>query len=252
MKKKVVLLDDSITQGLGSKKINFTQELQEQLGNGYLIDNMAFTGTTIHYAEKILPEVMEKHPEYVVIVYGNVDAQIRPCRTGRIFSHLPKRFQGGGMLMPRPFYSHTWYKRIGQKIENMLRKICSKLIYAVDGTEQWVPLGEFQEAYQNLVKELKKCKIKPIVCSTVYIDETIFPGSLTQYKLFNSKIEDISNVEKIPYLDLFSPLKDAVDDAGWNSVYCFDHFHPNGGGYGVIASLIAELVLKEEHSQTKE
>lgn len=187
-----------------------------------------------------------------MIVYGNVDAQIRPCRTGRIFSHLPKRFQGGGMLMPRPFYSHTWYKRIGQKIENMLRKICSKLIYAVDGTEQWVPLGEFQEAYQNLVKELKKCKIKPIVCSTVYIDETIFPGSLTQYKLFNSKIEDISNVEKIPYLDLFSPLKDAVDDAGWNSVYCFDHFHPNGGGYGVIASLIAELVLKEEHSQTKE
>lgn len=247
MKKKVVLLGDSITQGLGSKKINFTQELQEQLGNGYLIDNMAFTGTTIHYAEKILPEVMEKHPEYVVIVYGNVDAQIRPCRTGHIFSHLPKRFQGSGMLMPRPFYSHTWYKRIGQKIENMLRKICSKLIYAVD-----VPLGEFQEAYQNLVKELKKCKIKPIVCSTVYIDETIFPGSLTQYKLFNSKIEDISNVEKIPYLDLFSPLKDAVDDAGWNSVYCFDHFHPNGGGYGVIASLIAELVLKEEHSQTKE
>lgn len=252
MKKKVVLLGDSITQGLGSKKINFTQELQEQLGNGYLIDNMAFTGTTIHYAEKILPEVMEKHPEYVVIVYGNVDAQIRPCRTGHIFSHLPKRFQGSGMLMPRPFYSHTWYKRIGQKIENMLQKICSKLIYAVDGTEQWVPLGEFQEAYQNLVKELKKCKIKPIVCSTVYIDETIFPGSLTQYKLFNSKIEDISNVEKIPYLDLFSPLKDAVDDAGWNSVYCFDHFHPNGGGYGVIASLIAELVLKEEHSQTKE
>lgn len=252
MKKKVVLLGDSITQGLGSKKINFTQELQEQLGNGYLIDNMAFTGTTIHYAEKILPEVMEKHPEYVVIVYGNVDAQIRPCRTGHIFSHLPKRFQGSGMLMPRPFYSNTWYKRIGQKIENMLRKICSKLIYAVDGTEQWVPLGEFQEAYQNLVKELKKCKIKPIVCSTVYIDETIFPGSLTQYKLFNSKIEDISNVEKIPYLDLFSPLKDAVDDAGWNSVYCFDHFHPNGGGYGVIASLIAELVLKEEHSQTKE
>ena len=213
---------------------------------------MAFTGTTIHYAEKILPEVMEKHPEYVVIVYGNVDAQIRPCRTGRIFSHLPKRFQGGGMLMPRPFYSHTWYKRIGQKIENMLRKICSKLIYAVDGTEQWVPLGEFQEAYQNLVKELKKCKIKPIVCSTVYIDETMFPGSLTQYKLFNSKIEDISNVEKIPYLDLFSPLKDAVDDAGWNGVYCFDHFHPNGGGYGVIASLIAESVLKEEYSQTKE
>ena len=143
-------------------------------------------------------------------------------------------------------------EELGKKIENMMRSIYSKLIYAVDGAEQWVPLDEFQKAYQNLVKELKKCKIKPIACSTVYIDDTMFPGSLTQYKLFNSKIKDISNVEKAPYLDLFSPLKDAVDDAGWNSVYCFDHFHPNGGGYGVIASLIAELVLKEEHSQTKE
>ena len=103
-----------------------------------------------------------------------------------------------------------------------------------------------------MISLLKLPQRYPFLSSTVYIDETIFPGSLTQYKLFNSKIKDISNVEKIPYLDLFSPLKDAVDDAGWNSVYCFDHFHPNGGGYGVIASLIAELVLKEEHSQTKE
>lgn len=230
MKKRIVLLGDSITQGLGSKKVNFTQRLQEQLGDSYMVDNMALTGTTIHYAEKILTEVLNKHPEYVVIVYGNVDAQIRPCRTGHIFSHIPKRFQGSGMLMPRPFYSHIWYKKLGQKVENAMRNVYSKIIYAVDGSEQWVSLEEFQKTYQNLVKKLKECKVQPIVCSTVYIDDTMFPGSLTQYKLFNSIIKDISNLERVPYLDLFSPLKDAVDDAGWNSIYCFDHFHPNGGG----------------------
>lgn len=229
MKKRIILLGDSITQGLGSKKVNFTQRLQEKLGDTYLVDNMAFTGTTIYYAEKILLEVIKKQPEYVVVVYGNVDAQIRPCRTGHIFSYIPKRFQGSGMLMPRPFYSHVWYKKMGQKIENAMRSVYSKLIYAVDGSEQWVPLGEFQEIYQKLVKKLKECKVCPVLCSTVYIDESMFPGSLTEYKRFNSRIEEIASTENVPYLDLFFPLKEAVDNVGWNDIYCFDHFHPNGG-----------------------
>lgn len=138
MGKEVVLLGDSITQGLGSKKINFTENLNSLLGNGFHVDNMALTGTTISYAQEILPRIIEKKPDYTIIVYGNVDAQIRPNRNGRVFKHIPKRFQKSGMLMPRPFYSHTWYKRIGQKIDNNLRIFFSWLIYRLDGSEQWV------------------------------------------------------------------------------------------------------------------
>ena len=53
MGKEAVLLGDSITQGLGSKKINFTENLNSLLGDGFHVDNMALTGTTISYAQKI-------------------------------------------------------------------------------------------------------------------------------------------------------------------------------------------------------
>lgn len=246
MKKEIVLLGDSITQGLGSKKVNFTSELQKSLGTGYAVDNMAFTGTTVHYLEQIFDEILQKRPQYAVILYGNVDAQIRPSRTGYIYPLIPKRFQGGGMLMPRPFYSHTWHKRIGQRAENMIRYILRKVICAVDRYEQWVTLDEFQCVYQRTIKELQVNGIRPIICSTVYIDDSMFPGSLEQYKLFSAKLKEISIAENVPYVDLMSPLKKSVEDNGWQSIYCFDHFHPNGRGYQIISQILASAILKEE------
>ena len=55
-KTTVYLLGDSITQGLGSKKVNFTGELADLLGEGYEIVNLAYTGTTIDYALRLLDE----------------------------------------------------------------------------------------------------------------------------------------------------------------------------------------------------
>lgn len=55
-KTTVYLLGDSITQGLGSKKVNFTGKLADLLGEGYEIINLAYTGTTIDYALGLLDE----------------------------------------------------------------------------------------------------------------------------------------------------------------------------------------------------
>lgn len=41
---KVYLLGDSITQGLGSKKINFTKDLSLLLGDKWDVLNLAHTG----------------------------------------------------------------------------------------------------------------------------------------------------------------------------------------------------------------
>ena len=55
-KTAIYLLGDSITQGLGSKKVNFTGELSWLLGDGYEIVNLAYTGTTIDYALGLLDD----------------------------------------------------------------------------------------------------------------------------------------------------------------------------------------------------
>lgn len=240
MTKRVVLIGDSITQGLGSKKINFTGELQSLLGDEFYVDNMALTGTTIEYAKTIVQAILDKKPDAVVIIYGSVDAQIRPNRKGYVFSHIPGRFQKSGMLMPRPFYSHSWYKKIGQKIDNGMRWIFSKLIYCIDGTEQWVDLEVFKEIYREVVLAFLEEKIKVVICSTVFIDEKKFHGSLMQYKYFNEELQKMAQEFQVKYVDLFSLLEKAVQtDGGWKKFYCDDHFHPNAGGYKIIARTLS-------------
>ena len=71
----------------------------------------------------------------------------------------------------------------------------------------------------------------------------MFPGSLEQYERFNTEIQIIAEAKKIPYVDVFSPLKRAVCDGGWKSVYCYDHFHPNEGGYKIMAEVIADNLI---------
>lgn len=44
--KTVYLLGDSIAQGFGSKKVNFTGGLSHLLGDGNEIVNLAYTGIT--------------------------------------------------------------------------------------------------------------------------------------------------------------------------------------------------------------
>lgn len=241
-KKRVYLLGDSITQGLGSKKINFSGELSRLLGESCEVVNLAYTGTMINYALKLVDEgkvSFQSEGDTCVILYGNVDAQIRPSRTGRVFSHIPKRYQGGGMLMPRPFYSRSPLKRMGQRIDNLCRKFLSALIKLVDGTEQWMPIEPFSTQYAELLDKLLALGFSVVPCSCVYIDEKLFPDCPEQYELYNEQIGNLASVRTLNCIDFFNLFKSKVKEDGWDSCYNKDHFHPNGDGYRLMAERIA-------------
>lgn len=245
----VYLLGDSITQGLGSKKVNFTGELERLLGDSYEVANLAFTGTTVDYALKLLDEGKivaggGGSRTVCVILYGNVDAQIRPSRQGRVFPRIPKRYQGGGMLMPRPFYSRSPLKRLGQRLDNLQRKAWSGLIKVVDGTEQWVGVEDFSRMYGELLNRLSAIGVEAIACSCVFIDEKLFPGCVEQYEIYNEWIRQTAGERGISYVDFYSLFRGKVAEQGWDSLYNKDHFHPNGGGYEVMARVIAEHVRR--------
>lgn len=246
---KVYLLGDSITQGLGSKKINFSGELSYLLGGSFEVVNLAYTGTMIDYALKLLNEgkvTAKGSGDYCVVLYGNVDAQIRPSRTGRVFSHIPRRYQGGGMLMPRPFYSRSIAKRAGQRFDNLQRKFFSEIIKLMDGTEQWMPLEPFTAQYAELLDRLLAMGFKVIPCSCVFIDGDLFPGTPEQYELYNRRIDTLAAERSLTYVDFYSFFKKKVKKAGWDSCYNKDHFHPNGEGYRLMAERIAVEVRKRE------
>ena len=78
-----------------------------------------------------------------------------------------------------------------------------------------------------------------MLCSCVYIDDKLFPGTPLQYENYNEVIKKLSKKYDIPYIDLYHTFGALVAENGWSSVYNYDHFHPNGGGYEVMAQLIA-------------
>lgn len=240
MKKKIVILGDSISEGIGKKKINYEMFLREQ-NNNYSYINLARTGTTIKYANEIYDKIKEVKPTYVIIFYGNVDAQIRANISGgttKIINYIPRRYKHIGMLDPRPFYSRKWYKFILNKIDNKFRKIYKKLVIRFEGTAQWLKINEFEKEYINLINKLKSDNIIPIIVSTIYLDDKYFLNSNIEYKKYNKILYEFAKKNNYTYIDIFNNLRIQVENYGFKKFYSYDHFHPNIEGYKFISNII--------------
>lgn len=241
---KIALLGDSITQGLGSKKINFQNALQNQLEQYDKIVNMAQTGTVINYVYNLFEKIEQEGIDCAIIIYGNVDAMLKPNRRGLLFKRLPKRYtmNEGSMLLPRPFYSHSFFKRSFQKIENVIRIILRNMIFLVDGTEQWMPIDQYKKDYEKICTWLIEKGITPVICSTVFIDNNLFPGTVQEYQEYNRWMESYAKTKGLLYIDFYNLFRLNVKQSGWMEYYNHDHFHPNGNGYLIMATEIAKSI----------
>ena len=241
---KVILLGDSITQGIGSKAVNYQAELELLLGDESMVLNWAVTGSTIDCAVAVCARLIEERPDFVVLLYGNVDAQIRPCRTGKLFRYLPGRFGAvnGCMILPRPFYSHKWYLWLLQRLENALRSLFRHMFYHFDGTEQWVQPERYLQTLDAVCKRMHSAGIHPVICSTVYIDERLFPGRDVEYRKINALMLQYATENGYDFVYLYSALKQRVQQEGWSVCYNEDHFHPNAAGYHVFATQIVKAL----------
>lgn len=245
-KNKILILGDSISQGIGSKKRNYTNRLQKLLGENYQIKNFAYTGTTIKYPLLKLQEIINYNPDIILIMYGNVDAQLRP-NLDNISSLkskvIPTRYKMNGMLDPRPFYSRKFYRLLPDRFDNLLRKIIRWYIIKTEGLCQWVELDDFQYNYQELLNGLKDSKPKIFLISTIKLDEKYYKGSSEQYVVYNKKIKYLAEVNGCEYIDLFSYVEKLLIDYSWNDIFNFDHYHPNQLGYEFIAEFLADHIL---------
>lgn len=238
---RIAVLGDSISQGMGRKKINYMAVLQQKMPNDEF-HNFAVGATTIRYALEILPDILKYDPDIVVVFYGNVDAALRPDIYGedQFVLRLPKRYRDFWMLDPRPFFSHKSIKRILQKIDSSCRVKAKKLLMKKHGAKPFIELDEFSSLYTELVSRLIRRGRGVILVSTVTIDDYYFPGSTQQYKEYNGAIQKVANHYHVRYVDLFTTLS----AYSYKKICNYDHFHPNEYGYKIIGNIIAEEILK--------
>ena len=104
-KMKILLLGDSITQGIGKKSINYQMVMENKYKNLEFI-NLAKSGSTIEYVAQNLDEIAQKGKDcnLAIIMYGSVDARIRPDTDKNRFylwSLVPKHYRKNGMMVLR-------------------------------------------------------------------------------------------------------------------------------------------------------
>ena len=241
---KYVLLGDSITEGIGSRRLNYVNQLANITANQHQFINLAKTGTTVKYFQFICKEIYSEKPDGLIIMYGSVDAQIRANVARNRFgicNLIPHRYKIGGMLEQRAFYSKKWYRIIPDCFDNLFRKVLKKVILLTQGSVQCIDISTFQNRYEGFISDLPNLYHK-ILVSTVYIDDKYFLRSSAEYEKFNAVIRDISTRYNCKYVDLYFPLKKSVEQFGWEKYYSCDHFHPNVEGYKFIAELIGKYI----------
>lgn len=241
---RIVLLGDSITEGIGSKKINYTVFLKEQL-NKYKINceihNLALTGTTVEYGLKKIDQVKSLAPDFIVIMYGAVDLQVRPNMESNRFGILnltPNRYKRiKGMLNPRPFCSSKFPRKLFDNLDDIYRKLWKRVVIKTQGTMQIFNNDEFEKKYEDLIKALSEYKL--VICSPIYLDASVYSiQSLNNYLNATQFMQKIANDSKnIGFVDLYNIFKREIKH-GWSKVYLNDHFHPNSNGYKIIAEKI--------------
>lgn len=239
---KIVIIGDSISQGLGSKHYNYCEELKDFIVKhsnvSIEIKNLAITGKTIFFANEISEQVKEENPDLILLFLGSVDGLIRPKEKGWIWKFLPKRYKLNGMLDPRPFYSHSFLKRICEHVDSWVRWHLKIILMKICGTYSWVELEEFETEYRKFLTSFADRKI--LMVSPVYVDERFFPNSNDNLKRYVECIKKLSKEYNQYYIDLISIQKNMK----WEDIYNYDHFHPSKKGYTWYAKLFSDEIIK--------
>lgn len=232
---KVLILGDSISEGIGRIKDNYCKILQD-ICPEYDFKNFSKTGTTVRYIEEINADIKEFNPDILIVFYGNVDALPRPKSDTFLYKLLPNRYKKNGMMNPRAFYSHKKLKRIIQKIDSRMRININKALIKRYGYEQWNDSEGFYECYQKFLSDYPlKSKI---LISTVPIYEEWFPNARMEFDKYNNIIKQLASNNNCEYINLMNLLNDRVD------LFAYDRFHLNYNGYVVLANEINTIINK--------
>lgn len=233
---KIAICGDSISEGIGSLKINYKSLLQERV-KGAKIKNFAHTGSMINHMDEIEAGIKNFNPDILILFYGNVDAMTRPKSSSIFYKCVPSRYRKNGMLSPRALFTRKFLLRILQKLESIFRILLNKFLIKICGYEVWMPIDKFEKKYSEVIEEYKEKNI--ILISTVPVYEKWFPHTNEQYIAYNKIINKLSEKNGCMFVNAY----DILSRYEWNEVFLEDRFHLSKGGYEIIAEEISKFIL---------
>jgi hypothetical protein len=271
-----VFLGDSLTEGVGSKRISHVAELVSQLRatgdadvhefrlrpidmNGDIefnvaglmnVDeqqnssdlwlwNLACEGQTIESDFGWLPLITALRPELVVVFRGSLESIIRPAMfgDGDWPWWVPLSWRGYAAMDPRCYFSTTWWRKAKQtSLDALKQKVRLKLLKARPG-KPLMDLEVLARHQTELLRRLHALGAHVLVLGLLPVDQTRFPGSPEHFKSVNARLERIARAEGAEFFDWASVLPTNAE------LFYRDSFHPNAAGAGVLARILRERLM---------
>ena len=241
---KIVVLGDSIAEGLGVKNASYGELLCAELiatGRPASLLNLAHTGYQISDSLKLTEKMIEGNPDIVIISHGITEALIRPKQKAMRF--VPRRWRQKGWLDPRPYFSRKPFKRLYQKMESALRWRWKVFLIRVAGGEAWMAQSEFEKNLSELLYiALNKTSAVIILMTPPELDEKFFPGSPQSLQNYRNclcqTVMTLQETKRVLVCDIANDLEK------WGDFFD-DHFHPNTKGHAKIAAKLGSFIKWE-------
>ena len=254
-----MFLGDSLTEGVGSKRISHVAELAKQLRaseirshdrdtlNGEVKSNIAglrfwnfaCEGKTIESDFEWLPLIGTLQPELVVIFRGSLESIIRPAMVadGNWPWWVPPSWRNYSAMDPRCYFSDTWWRKAKQtSLDAIKQSVRLKLLRARPG-KPLVDLDTFASYQTKLIQQLRSFGTRVLVLGLLPVDDDRFPGSVEQFKSVNARLREIAEAEGVEFVDWASQLNSGA-------LFYRDGFHPNEAGAIALANLLRERLCK--------
>ena len=275
MARNWVFLGDSLTEGVGSKRISHVTELVKQLRSGganvhefrlrqigadfnrqiefnvaglmnvdsdqkagdLWIWNLACEGQMIDSDFGWLPLIATLRPELVVIFRGSLESIIRPAMVadGDWPWWVPHSWRSYAAMDPRCYFSTTWWRKSKQSSVDVLKQKARLKLLKAKAGKPLVDVEELASQQTELLRRLRALGTRVLVLGLLPVDEARFPGSAEQFKNVNTRLKQIADAEGAEFFDWASSLNG-------EDLFYRDGFHPNATGAATLASILREQI----------
>jgi GDSL-like Lipase/Acylhydrolase family len=275
-----MFLGDSLTEGVGSKRISYVTELVKQLRtsgcanvhefrlrhldalNGDIqfnvaglmnVDgqrnssdlwlwNLACEGQTVESDLDWLPLIGTVRPELVVVFRGSLESIIRPAmlRDGAWPWWVPQSWRSYSATDPRCYFSTTWWRRAKQSSVDELKQKVRLRLLKLRHGNPLIALDQLASYQTELLRRLRALGTRVLVLGLLPVDEARFPGSPEYFKVVNARLQEIASNEGAEFLDWASLL---AAKGNHTELFYRDSFHPNKAGARALAEILRERLL---------
>lgn len=270
-----VFLGDSLTEGVGSKRISYVTELVEQIRSlrtlnvhemrlrrvdpfdrfieinvagkldigdeQYSSDlwlwNLACEGQTVESDLSWLPLISTLRPELVVIFRGSLESIVRPAavRDGTWPWWVPASWRGYAAMDPRCYFSTTWWRRSKQQLVEGTKQRARLNLLTRGAAKPLMEIGPLVAHLTGLVQRLRALNTRVLMLGLLPVAEARFPGSSGYFKSVNTHLEEIATAEDVEFFDWGAELKSR---ATHDELFYRDGFHPNLAGARALAEIL--------------